>query len=640
MTVRPSMDDHRQLFRSAGTRARWTAFIAGVTGLTLFAFACDSDTEATAVVVPSVDASVPDTGSSGERVKPPPSASPEGNVVTYAGTPLGLAAFSTNGRIQPHGAPTTYHFEYGPTIAYGAKTAPRALAPRLAAHYRESWDAGLGGWRAGSGDELMSKASGGVSGGYVRFSEPSGDDFNHIDGIGILHLVQYFYVGFYESDAPTVALGGGHPDFRDARVRVSVRGVSFKPRGADLVWWSQVDVAHGNTPDGKDPKYSNWAYTGFALTDALVSGNWETVEYRLYEDTTQWTYAGSNAALNAELNRSDYVYTPLDNVLSDMDTDLFHVLTPIDNTRYPVGSIDFDDFEVAYRNHSLLFPSNGGKLVSSPPGSSDAATLTDGWRVGAGKVWTSAPRPTVPLEIVYELEQPVTIERVQLQQHAEFPSKDVEVEVSADGVTWTLLTGGEMPESHPAGPGFAYLLTTGHNAPAKRVRVRILSGYRSERWGLGEIEVFGKGGVLRTDDDWYRVSSDITGLEAGKSYHYRLVAAAGDKLELGGDQIFVMPADTKPEVSTRGVSQLASQTARLGGRMNSLGKEAQWYFEYGPDTSYGERTPDHRTGIEITQRSVYAVVDGLPSGKTIHYRLVARSVAGTTFGNDATFVVP
>src|SRR5262249_10135503 len=53
-------------------------------------------------------------------------------VTTRSASALGRAAMTVNGSIHPHGLPTTYYFEYGPTTAYGSKTAVAPLPPRLA----------------------------------------------------------------------------------------------------------------------------------------------------------------------------------------------------------------------------------------------------------------------------------------------------------------------------------------------------------------------------------------------------------------------------------------------------------------------------------------------------------------------------
>lgn len=567
----------------------------------------------------------------------PPSSSAEGDVVTYPGTSLGFVSFSANGRIQPRGKPTTYYFEYGPTAAYGSKTTPRALAPRLAAFYRESWDGGLAGWKGGAGADLVHVATGGASGGFVRFNEPSSYDYNHADGVGILNIPQYMYPAPFAAE-PTASLGGDSPDLRDAKVRVSVRGSGWLPRGSELLWWHQVDVWHGKPPDGAEPSYANWAHTGFLLTDALRSGGWESVEYRLDNDPTQWTFAGTNRELNAQLKRSVYNYAPLDDALSLVDVNFFHMLTFVDPYDPPRGAIDFDDFELAYRNHSVLVAANGGKITSAPVGSSNAAALVDGWRNGEGRTWTSGPSPSAPQEIVFDLENPVIVRRVQIHQNPEWPSKDVEVLVSSDAVTWKPLTSATLPESSALGANFAFVLSKDLEASARRVMVRVTSGYRPERWGLGEVEVFGSGAVMQTDDDWYRVNTDILGLQQGTTLHFRLVATMGGRTEVGGDQVFDVAATQRPEATTGTASDIGGGSARVEGRLNTLGAEAFAFFQYGADSSYGGRTKARRQGPESTPRTLFERIAGLAPGSTVHYRLVSSGAAGTRCGRDMTFV--
>lgn len=573
-------------------------------------------------------------------IRMPPAASPDGTVITYPATGLGLQGFSANGRIQPHGAATDYYFEYGPTTAYGKKTPVAPLGPKLAAHYAETFDSGLAGWRGGSGPDLTHVPTGGANGGgFVRYTEPTADDFNHVDGIGTLHLVQYFYPGTFDGDAPTAAFGGADPDLRDAKIKTVLRGNAWKASGSELLWWSQIDQAHRIYKPDEEPRYSNWAHTGFFLTDHLFSGQWETASYRLWNDTNEWTYAGTNRELNAQLGREMYVYAPLHDVLEHLDTDFFHVLAYIDNTVYPSGSIDFDDIEITYRNHSLVLPSNGGKLTTAPAGSpDDPAVLTDGWRVGAGKTWRSAPSPTAPVEIVYTLDNPVVVQTVQLHQNTDFPSKDVEVSVSTDGTTWTTVVEDTLPQSHPAGPHFAYLLVKDLSAPAQRIRIRILNGYRSDAWGLGEIEVFGTGARMQTDDEFYRLNADINELTPGETVHYRLVAVSNGKTVAGGDLAYTVPLDVKPYAATGEATRLRGGAAMLKARINTLGTEATTYFQYGPDMTYGNATPVTRAGPEITPRTIVENLAGLAPGATVHYRVVVQGSSGTTYGTDATFV--
>ncbi len=557
-------------------------------------------------------------------------------VETRTATPLGITALSANGRIQPHGLPTRYWFEYGPTTGYGQQTPVQALPPKLAAFYHESWESGPAGWQGGmSGKDLVHQTAGGTSGAYMRFNEPSGDDPNHVDGIGTLHLTSYFYPSTHPSASPDGQgwLGGGRCDFRDAKVTLSVRGNQFVPHGSELVWWTQSDndLAAQLTANWRR---ANWAYTGYSLTDALLSGQWKTISYRLTNDTHAWTYGGNNLAQK----RPNYAYDSINNSLGNVSCDFFHLLVFVNPQQRPAGSIDIDEFTLAYRNYSLVHPANGAKLVSVPPdGADDAARLTDGWRNGPEKTWRSVKHPKAPQEIVYQFVQPVTIRTIQLHQHPEWPSQNVEVMTSEDGTTFTPLVAKALSESSPLGPNFAFLLERNLDRQATAVKVRILSGYKAEHWGLGEIELFGEGATHTTDDDWYHVNLDLTNLKPGETYHYRLVAENSQGLVAGPDIAYVVPADGKPLASTGEARRLTETTATLSGRLTPMGQPTKFYFEYGPDTNYGSKTPESYGGLQITPRTATAEIADLKPATTYHFRLVGVNDLGMTHGADATF---
>src|SRR5206468_1689549 len=111
----------------------------------------------------------------------------------------------------------------------------------------------------------------------------------------------------------------------------------------------------------------------------------------------------------------------------------------------------------------------------------------------------------------------------------EWPTREVEVLASADGKAWRPLLRRPLPEKSAGGPNMLFALERGLAVPAARVKVRLLGGYKAAHWGLGEVEVFGDGPPLPTDDDWYHVNADLTGLKPGTAVHYRLVVrtAAG-----------------------------------------------------------------------------------------------------------------
>lgn len=543
-------------------------------------------------------------------------------VTTRSAEAVGFDKLTVNGSIQPRGRLTSYYFEYGPTKEYGTKTAPRPLSPRLAAFYRESWDDGFGGWASWFKKEHHK--TGGDSGGFIRLSEPSNHDHNHDDGIGTVHLTQYIYPGTHP---PSIYLGGGDPDFRDARITVSVRGQKWQPKGSELIWWtqSQTNPDNINRPDWIRP---NWAYTGLFLTDKLADGQWHKVDYRLKNDASLWSYTGG---------KRGYKYGSIDFCQEHLNIDCFHMVAFVNTKDPPQGGIDFDELTIAYRNKSLLFPSNGGKLESAPDGGDDPARLTDGWRNGKDKTWKSAPKPAKPFEFVYRFTKPITIEAVQLHQNPEWPAKDVVVLASTDGKTYLPLVNKVLPVYHEHGPNWMFTVDRGLSAKASWLKVVVKSGYKVDHWGLGEIEVFGAGADMLPDDDLYYVNTDLPGVEKGKTYHYRLVATQDGKTFPGEDRTYTMPADGKPVCTTGTATRVTGSAAKFDGRVNPLGDPAEFYFEYGPDAKYGMKTPAGSAGQQIAARIVFATVSGLQPAATYHYRLVAVNKSGTSYGEDGTF---
>jgi hypothetical protein len=566
-------------------------------------------------------------------------------VETRSATLVGINGLTVNGRIHPYGLPTRYYFEYRRVGHDSRQTKIEPLPPRLAAFYHESWEEGWNGWGTWAvTPEHFDK--GGVPNGFIRYENPRGDDHNHDDGTGAVHLAKYMYPGIFnpQGNTPSAFLAAGDPDFRDARIRLSVRGNHWVPNGTELGWWSQAQSNPEINPDDgtlhSDYRHSNWAFTGYNLTELLQTGKWERADYRLTHDSNLWTYAGHNP------QEVRYHYWPIDQVQRHLNFDFFHMVMFVDPANRPTGSIDFDEFEVSYRNYSLMLPSNGGMLTRAPVGSQDdPVTLTDGWRHGPGRMWQSAADHHGPLEFVYEFANPVTVQSVQIHQHPDRPSREVEVSVSEDGSTWHSVLHGELPQSSPFGPNHAFLLQRGLNAPARHAKVSIASGYQPDAWGLGEIEFFGTGAVMETDDDWYHVNADLPDLHPGQVYEYCLVAMNSAGTVRGDYQQVKLPTDATPHVLTGEASRVSGTSAKVEGRLNPLGQRTQFYFEYGPDESYGQTTnPDYggqRTepffAPIITPRTVFATLTGLKPGTVYHYRLVAVNSTGTAYGADKTF---
>jgi alpha-tubulin suppressor-like RCC1 family protein len=91
-----------------------------------------------------------------------------------------------------------------------------------------------------------------------------------------------------------------------------------------------------------------------------------------------------------------------------------------------------------------------------------------------------------------------------------------------------------------------------------------------------------------------------------------------------------------PVVATRSATAIAETGATLNGAVNPNGAGTEYFFEYGPTTSYGSKTAvGYASGTNTSERS--ETIGGLEVGQTYHFRIVAVSAAGTTQGEDQTF---
>jgi streptogramin lyase len=98
------------------------------------------------------------------------------------------------------------------------------------------------------------------------------------------------------------------------------------------------------------------------------------------------------------------------------------------------------------------------------------------------------------------------------------------------------------------------------------------------------------------------------------------------------------PIPPAPAATTGAASNVSAGTATLNGTVNPNGPpETYYYFEYGTTTAYGADAPTPPgTDVGFGEVAVPAstTIGGLQPGTTYHYRIVALSWAGTSYGED------
>jgi hypothetical protein len=147
-------------------------------------------------------------------------------------------------------------------------------------------------------------------------------------------------------------------------------------------------------------------------------------------------------------------------------------------------------------------------------------------------------------------------------------------------------------------------------------------------------------GVTSITTETIPISQPITNLQAGTTYHYRLVASSPGATEVKGpDETFTTLPVPAPSVSTGAASKVGVGSATVSGTVDPHGWDTTYLFEYGTTTAYGASWPTvlvDMGALEGPQPVLVSIPNLLPN-TTYHYRLVANNGGGTSYGQDMTF---
>jgi Beta-propeller repeat len=132
----------------------------------------------------------------------------------------------------------------------------------------------------------------------------------------------------------------------------------------------------------------------------------------------------------------------------------------------------------------------------------------------------------------------------------------------------------------------------------------------------------------------------LTGLLPGTTYHYRMVVSNAAQTTYGPDETFTTAPATPPVASTGAVSAVGTTSATLAGTIDPRGLPTSYVFEVGTNTSYRGAKLFGSAGSSTGEVSVTVALQYLVPGVTYHYRLVATSFDGTSYGQDGTFTTP
>jgi hypothetical protein len=153
--------------------------------------------------------------------------------------------------------------------------------------------------------------------------------------------------------------------------------------------------------------------------------------------------------------------------------------------------------------------------------------------------------------------------------------------------------------------------------------------------GGGEAQCVPPAGELVANSEPQPVHAQITGLTAGLTYRYRLLATTPGAL--GGMAFtpalaFTAPAPPQVIPGSSTADGVSSAYADLHARIRPNGVQTSYYFEYGPTTAYGSDVPAS-PGVSIgsggptggAAEGIAQRVGGLSPGSEYHFRVVVTN---------------
>jgi hypothetical protein len=144
----------------------------------------------------------------------------------------------------------------------------------------------------------------------------------------------------------------------------------------------------------------------------------------------------------------------------------------------------------------------------------------------------------------------------------------------------------------------------------------------------------------KSGNTYQSVSANISGLQASTTFHFRIVATNSAGTRYGADHTFTTLSATRPPIAiTNSATSVTSFSATLNGTVDPHGLTTSVHFQYGTTTSYGSTTSNQSFGGN-TYQNANSNITGLSGSTTYHFRIVATSGDGTTYGSDKFFRTP
>lgn len=132
-----------------------------------------------------------------------------------------------------------------------------------------------------------------------------------------------------------------------------------------------------------------------------------------------------------------------------------------------------------------------------------------------------------------------------------------------------------------------------------------------------------------------RVATQLTGLQPGTRYHFRVVVSSGGETITSDDRTFT--TRKPPKVTNKRLRNVGRSTATYVGTAWLRGQGGTWWVEYGTTFALASRTKASNLAGSSSGRELRRTLTRLQPGTRYYVRAVVRTEAGTFAGRTRAF---
>jgi hypothetical protein len=210
---------------------------------------------------------------------------------------------------------------------------------------------------------------------------------------------------------------------------------------------------------------------------------------------------------------------------------------------------------------------------------------------------------------------------------------DATVDIDNVGLTVT-------PSPVPAGIGATTLSTPTEHSVTASSTVDTNGEEATYAVEYGATSSYGSENALQTisaGQESAQVSSTVSGLAPGSTYHARFVVSDAGGTTYGPDVVFTTASASPPTVGSATIGSVSDDGALAGATVNPGATSTSVKVEYGTSIAYGQSTATQTIAADSGASSVQIPISGLAASTAYHARIVAVNADGTVDSQDLTF---